>query len=181
METALFTCDSRLLYEACVCDEGYEISVGSCVPTDECGCYSLNSYNPTVDVYYDNCMTRCSCSGLYVQCYQTNGCDEGKTCTFNNGSWFCNPTMNNTCILYGDAHYITFDGEDYTFNGLCDTRMAGVYSNDTGLEPFEVNLVEEFVWRTSIQAVNISVYGKTITFSPDYNGQVNVSLASLHW
>ncbi|XP_077116320.1 IgGFc-binding protein-like isoform X1 [Ranitomeya variabilis] len=178
-ETQVFDCDTSLCYDACLCDEGYELSGGSCVPKEECGCYWQGSYYPKEESFGNNCSRKCHCLGSNMTCYLTEGCNAGYKCEQNGGLWSCEPWHSMTCTLYSDSHYIAFDGQAYNFKGFCDSTMVGVCSNDTNLTAFEVHIVQKPIGAT-IEDVRVTVYGKIITFSPNYKGKVNVDGTLVH-
>ncbi|CAN2388047.1 hypothetical protein PRIEUP_LOCUS14773, partial [Pristimantis euphronides] len=173
-------CSTSWCYDACACDEGYKVSAVSCVRSDECGCNWEDGYYPKGEFLGKDCKTRCNCSASKMECHQIDGCDVGSTCEMNSVLWSCRPIHYVSCTLYGDSHYITFDDQAYTFNGLCGSRMAGVCSKYSGLQAFDVNIIQEPLFGTVTKGVNITVYGKAITLSPDYNGKVNVDGTLVH-
>ncbi|XP_012874179.1 PREDICTED: mucin-19-like [Dipodomys ordii] len=53
------------------------------------------------------------------------GCNE---CTCINGSWNCTQNeCQTTCHIYGEGHVRTFDGESYSFDGLCQYTFLEDY------------------------------------------------------
>ncbi|XP_032746896.1 mucin-19 [Rattus rattus] len=53
------------------------------------------------------------------------GCNE---CTCIKGSWNCTQNeCQSTCHVYGEGHYRTFDGESYSFDGLCQYTFLEDY------------------------------------------------------
>lgn len=44
------------------------------------------------------------------------------------GSWNCTQNeCQSTCHVYGEGHFRTFDGESYSFDGLCQYTFLEVY------------------------------------------------------
>ncbi|XP_072011208.1 IgGFc-binding protein-like [Engystomops pustulosus] len=175
-ESQISTCDPSLFFETCLCDEGYEVSAGSCVIKKECGCFWQGSYYlEGKEFLTKDCKKKCQCSGSKMVCRDVNGCHVGNKCELRNGLWSCQPLHRMSCTLYGDTHYTTFDGNSYTFNGICDSRMAGLCANSSDLDAFEIHLVKDQHSGTSVQAVKIAVYGKSILMSPNFDGKVDVN------
>ncbi|XP_064348021.1 mucin-2 [Camelus dromedarius] len=83
----------------CVCPEGLlDDGQGGCVVEEQCPCVH-NS-----DVYPPGAKIRVDCN----------------TCTCQKGRWACTQSVcHGTCAVYGNGHYITFDGKYYDFDGHC--------------------------------------------------------------
>uniref|UniRef100_A0A8C0JGN5 MUC5A protein n=1 Tax=Chelonoidis abingdonii TaxID=106734 RepID=A0A8C0JGN5_CHEAB len=88
----------------CMCPGGLvSDGKGGCIAEDQCPCvHGGNFYKPG-----ENITVRCN------------------TCTCNNRQWNCteNPCQG-TCTVYGNGHYLSFDGEKFDFMGDCDYILA---------------------------------------------------------
>ncbi|XP_031240817.1 mucin-5AC [Mastomys coucha] len=97
------TCYSSECVPGCVCPNGLVADGnGGCVVAEDCPCvHNEATYRP----------------GETIQV----GCNN---CTCENRMWQCtdNPCLA-TCAVYGDGHYITFDGQRYSFNGDCEYTL----------------------------------------------------------
>lgn len=70
------------------------------------------------------CERLCSCTGHgTVQCTATS-CLSHEVCKVKNEVLGCFPSSPATCSVYGDPHYITFDGKAYSFRGTCNYTIA---------------------------------------------------------
>lgn len=71
-----------------------------------------------------DCERLCICAGHdNIQCSATS-CLVNEVCTIKNGAKGCFPSSPVTCSVYGDPHYITFDGKAYSFQGTCNYTIA---------------------------------------------------------
>ncbi|XP_048113215.1 mucin-5AC-like [Alosa alosa] len=97
-------CYSTQCESGCMCPPGEFLDQNlECVKEEDCPC----KHN---GVYYE--------PGSTVM-------DDCNTCTCKNRKWACT-TQNcyGTCVMYGDGHYITFDGKRFTFDGECDYYLT---------------------------------------------------------
>ncbi|XP_023578670.1 mucin-6 [Octodon degus] len=89
----------------CVCANGlYENPSGECVPPEQCPCdFAGVSYPGGTE--------------LHTDC---------KTCTCSQGRWACRQGAHcpSTCVLYGEGHVVTFDGQRFVFDGNCEYTLA---------------------------------------------------------
>ncbi|XP_069763813.1 mucin-19-like [Narcine bancroftii] len=84
----------------CVCPSGFvEDSSGKCILPSQCPClFGGETFIPGAIISND--CNKCTCEG---------------------GAWQCtNNACPKTCQVYGDGHYITFDGKRYSFDGNCE-------------------------------------------------------------
>ncbi|XP_041672056.1 alpha-tectorin-like [Cheilinus undulatus] len=113
--------------ESCICDPGYILSAGVCVPHAECGCSFEGRYYPSgaTVVLDEDCGRLCSCSYGFMNC-SSNTCGPLESCGVVDGERGCTPNSYATCWLKGPGSYHTFDGKTYQYPGACRLTLAKV-------------------------------------------------------
>ncbi|XP_058858203.1 mucin-2 isoform X1 [Acipenser ruthenus] len=106
-QTLDMECYSTECASGCVCPQGLlSDGKGGCVSENQCPCiHNGASYKPGETIKAD-CNT-CTCKDRRWQCTD-NQCQG-------------------TCAIYGDGHYITFDGKRFSFNGDCEYTLTQDY------------------------------------------------------
>uniref|UniRef100_A0A3B3TRJ8 Fc gamma binding protein n=1 Tax=Poecilia latipinna TaxID=48699 RepID=A0A3B3TRJ8_9TELE len=171
--------------EACVCDTGYVLSAGVCVPAKTCGCsYQGRYFKPGQQFWADEtCGRLCTCDTTLgmVTCSDAS-CSSNEKCTVIDGERACRPVSYGQCTASGDPHYRTFDGRKYDFQGTCEYQMAGLCSQHAGLVPFNVTVQNDNRGSKAVsytKTVKISIHGATVIISKEYPYKLNGQLASL--
>ncbi|XP_026981820.1 zonadhesin isoform X11 [Sagmatias obliquidens] len=124
-----------LCKSGCVCDPGFLFSDSRCINASSCNCsYNDNYYKPGTGWFSPNCTEHCRCQpGGRTEC-QPYKCGTHTVCQLKNGQYGCHPYGTATCFIYGDPHYLTFDGRHFSFMGKCTYILAQPCGNST--EPF---------------------------------------------
>uniref|UniRef100_A0A6Q2XBC1 VWFD domain-containing protein n=1 Tax=Esox lucius TaxID=8010 RepID=A0A6Q2XBC1_ESOLU len=114
--------------ESCICNTGYVLSAGVCVPLAQCGCTFENRYysSGATIILDENCGRRCSCNQGTMTCYSNRG---------------CRPTSYSTCLVEGQGLYRTFDGVSFQYPGACGLIVSRVMGSS--LYPHFVVTVEK--------------------------------------
>ncbi|XP_068115921.1 mucin-2-like [Hyperolius riggenbachi] len=111
-QTLHMACYSGGCISGCMCPDGLVLDGnGGCINQSDCPC----TYN---DASYK------AGEQIQVKCNK---------CTCRNTTWDCteNPCLE-TCAVYGDGHYITFDGKRYSFSGSCEYTLAQDHCGQAG-------------------------------------------------
>uniref|UniRef100_A0A3P8XNC2 Zonadhesin n=1 Tax=Esox lucius TaxID=8010 RepID=A0A3P8XNC2_ESOLU len=122
--------------QGCVCDDGFVLREGVCVPFQHCGCVdsSGKKYHLKESWYTENCSQKCKCDeddGVgEIECGDEEMCDGDDVCLLNEaGNYFCKSTEFSECSINRDPEYRTFDKMKHEFKG----RNSYVLVQTTGL------------------------------------------------
>ncbi|XP_049916762.1 alpha-tectorin-like [Epinephelus moara] len=113
--------------ESCICDSGYILSAGVCVPHSECGCNFEGRYYRSGEtvILDEDCESHCSCRSGSMTC-RSHACGPLESCTVEEGERGCRPNNYGTCWIRGPGTYQTFDGLTYQYPGACRLTLAKV-------------------------------------------------------
>uniref|UniRef100_A0A8C4TAB5 Mucin-5AC n=1 Tax=Erpetoichthys calabaricus TaxID=27687 RepID=A0A8C4TAB5_ERPCA len=113
------SCYSTECVSGCICPVGLvSDGKGGCISESQCPC----THNG--EIYKPGDKIKADCN----------------TCTCKNRKWDCTTAQcQATCAIYGDGHYITFDGKRFTFSGNCEYTLTQDFcSNNPGNGTFRV-------------------------------------------
>ncbi|XP_051523541.1 alpha-tectorin-like [Myxocyprinus asiaticus] len=166
--------------EGCFCDAGFVRSGGLCVPVEQCGCLYDGFYYDIGEQFWDpECSQHCKCFAPNDLRCSANTCPSTMECTVRNGRRGCFGQMS-TCTVWGDPHFITFDGALAHFQGTCSYEIAQTCGNVTGDDlAFRVvatnrhrgNMMVSFV---SVVDVWLSQRGEQMHITIEQNRKVKV-------
>ncbi|KAM4016701.1 IgGFc-binding protein-like isoform 2-T2 [Anomaloglossus baeobatrachus] len=158
------TCTDQC-FEGCECDPGYAFDGNNCVTIDHCGCLHNGRYlKANESVQNEDCSDECTCDPkLGVTCHKrscatdekcqlldgvrscvstdpckSKSCRWKETCKVQDDKAVCFPNYDGLCWAWGDPHFHTFDGKDFSFHGTCSYVLAKYSGKDPTLEPFEI-------------------------------------------
>ncbi|KFO03839.1 hypothetical protein N312_09100, partial [Balearica regulorum gibbericeps] len=107
----------------CVCPHNQVLDgKGGCIAPEYCPCiHNGNSYSPGESIRV--------------------GCNN---CTCRNRKWHCSeePCLE-TCSVYGDGHYTTFDGKRFDFEGDCEYVLVQNYCGQHGMNQGTFRVITE--------------------------------------
>ncbi|TDG98066.1 hypothetical protein EPR50_G00214120 [Perca flavescens] len=131
------TCE-QVCSEGCFCNEGFLRSGTRCVPVESCGCqYDGFYYSAGESFWTEGCSQRCECHAPNDLRCSAASCTPAQECTIRNGQLGCFDAMS-SCIVWGDPHYITFDGALAHFQGTCSYIITESVSHGTNETQFQV-------------------------------------------
>uniref|UniRef100_A0A7N6FAI2 Uncharacterized protein n=1 Tax=Anabas testudineus TaxID=64144 RepID=A0A7N6FAI2_ANATE len=162
--------------ESCICDSGYILSGGVCVPEAECGCSFEDRYYRSGEtvILGDDCGRRCSCSHGSMTC-QSYGCGPLETCSVEQGERGCRPNSYATCWISGPGSYHTFDGVTYQYPGACRLTLAKVMESSPRSH-FMVTVEKDPRGQQGfVKVLNVEVEGTHVSIEMTESSTVHVS------
>ncbi|XP_054854871.1 IgGFc-binding protein-like [Eublepharis macularius] len=173
--------------EGCFCDKGYILSGGTCVPLNRCGCVSNGQYYQVGDevVLTDTCSKQCSCRhpSHPMEC-RDHACEALEICRVVGGILGCHPVKFGNSWVFGDPHYVTFDGVAFDYEGDCRYTLSTYCGPFGKLPSFTIKAENErrgFTVASWVRLVELEIYGESIAVAAGQFGkvQVNGSLVNL--
>ncbi|XP_030019377.1 alpha-tectorin-like isoform X1 [Sphaeramia orbicularis] len=179
------TCE-HVCSEGCFCDEGFLRSGTGCVPAENCGCqYDGSYYSAGESFWTDGCSQRCECHAPNDLRCSSASCTPSQDCTIQDGQLGCYDAMS-TCTVWGDPHYVTFDGALAHFQGTCSYIISESVNQDDSETNFKVVATNNHRGNNQVSFVSaVDVYLSNhpesvhIRLGPNSRVKVNGSEASL--
>uniref|UniRef100_A0A3Q3EKG2 VWFD domain-containing protein n=1 Tax=Labrus bergylta TaxID=56723 RepID=A0A3Q3EKG2_9LABR len=165
-------------YEGCQCDSGYMQSGNGCIKAEECGCFFHGQYYEIGErLWAEGCSEHCHCSATATMFCEPASCPEGESCTLNN-TWGCSQPVQTQCLVLGGAHYYTFDGKMFEFQGNCTYTLMQVMNDTTGKDAFWVGIQKDRTPNdaSSIKAIHVKVAKHSVVIYRGERGHVWVSI-----
>ncbi|KAF7242289.1 IgGFc-binding protein [Varanus komodoensis] len=167
--------------EGCLCSRGYLLSRGTCMPLKHCGCTWNDQYYQVGEevILTANCSRKCSCwhPSHPMDC-QEHACQTHEACRAVDAVLGRDPNKYGNSWVFGDPHYVTFDGVVFDYDGTCKYTLSKYCGPPGNLSDFTIKVKNEH--RDSIEAswtrlMEIDVYGEHIAIAADHYGKVQVN------
>ncbi|XP_065775388.1 LOW QUALITY PROTEIN: zonadhesin [Muntiacus reevesi] len=157
-------CQNRCV-EGCECNQGFVLSGLQCVPQSECGCLDPTAgYFKIGERWFKpGCRRLCICEGTNrTRCVPWQ-CQAQEMCGRQGDTYGCHPQGSATCTVWGDPHYLTFDGALHHFMGTCTYILTRPCLLKSLENYFFVSATNEFrggnLEASYVKAVQVQAFG----------------------
>lgn len=126
-------CQRGPCIEGCVCDNGFILSNGECVPMEQCGCAYEGQYYNLGQVFFPKgkCSQSCVCEQQgKVTCKSSFTCGPNEQCEIRDGVQACYPDGKGSCSVSGSGNYRSYDGNQISVPGDCLYTMVKTILTD---------------------------------------------------
>ncbi|KAH0631346.1 hypothetical protein JD844_005637 [Phrynosoma platyrhinos] len=166
--------------EGCPCNRGYILSGGACVPLNHCGCTLNGQYYQLGDevILTNSCGKKCSCRqpSHSMEC-QEHACGTQEICSVVGGILGCYPVKSGQSWVFGDPHYVTFDGVMFDYEGTCKYTLSKYCGPLGNLPDFTIKVENDHRGSFAVSwahLVEIDVYGEHIAIAAVEYGKIQV-------
>lgn len=151
------------------------------MPLDHCGC-TLNGHYYQVGeeaILTDSCSKKCFCRhpSHPMEC-QNHSCKALELCRLVDGVLGCYPEQYSNSWVFGDPHYISFDGVPFDYEGACKYTLSKYCGPSSKLPGFTIKVENEHrgsIADSWVRLVELDVYGEHIAIAAGQYGRVQVT------
>lgn len=170
-------CQRAPCIEGCVCDNGFILSNGECVPMEQCGCAYEGQYYSLGQVFFPKgkCSQRCVCEEQRkVTCKSNFTCGPNEQCEIRDGVQACYPDGKGSCLVSGSGSYWSYDGNKITVPGDClYTLVKTVLTKDQRMQ-FSVTVQQVSSTVVVTRRINIVIGQYKIDLIPGLQWEIRV-------
>ncbi|KAL7981164.1 hypothetical protein Chor_005398, partial [Crotalus horridus] len=140
-------CFQNMCVEGCQCEAGFVLSGTDCVPWEQCGCSYNGQYYLKGETFFlegENCKKKYRCDGS-ISAIEADGsfCGPDQFCGIQKGVYGCHTLSDGICQISGFLHYITFDGQPFSFQGTSMYVLVELCPMSKFLPSFRVEVKNE--------------------------------------
>lgn len=170
-------CQRAPCTEGCVCDNGFILSNGECMPMEQCGCLYEGQYYNLGQVFYPKgkCSQKCVCEDQgKVTCKDNFSCGSNEHCEIRDGVQGCYPDGKGSCSVSGSRTYHSYDGSHISVPGDCVYTLVETVQNISQKMPFSVTVQQVSSTVVVTRRINIVIAQYKIALLPGLQWEIRV-------